>query len=106
MYVLINLPSINIGMCEENSVKNFLFFIQAGAGLSNRHRPKCPNSGSATLAMESNFSHFLITWIRIPIPIPKTRDATDIRPFLYPVSGRIPDTATGYPVIEKVGYPA
>ena len=58
-YVFINLPSINIGMCEENSVKNFLFFIQAGAGLSNRHRPKCPNSGSATLAMESNFSHFL-----------------------------------------------
>ena len=29
-----------------------------------------------------------------------------IRPFLYPVSGRIPDMATGYPVIEKAGYPA
>ena len=27
-----------------------------------------------------------------------------IRPFLYPVSGRIPDIATGYPVIENAGY--
>ena len=26
--------------------------------------------------------------------------------FLYLVSGRIPDIATGYPVIEKAGYPA
>ena len=29
-----------------------------------------------------------------------------IRPFLYPVCGRIPDMVTGYPAIEKAGYPA
>ena len=33
-----------------------------------------------------------------------------IRSFLYPVSGRIPDMATGYPVgypvVENAGYPA
>ena len=34
-----------------------------------------------------------------------SRDAPDIRPFLQLVSGRIPDTVAGYPVIEKTGYP-